>query len=98
MMIRPDLIEAYARRLAASVSSDLGVPVTSLRRTMFDCQDADMVMEWLAKLEDGSEVRLLAVVTQGRQELAPVDPSREELEMLRELGISPEAPESISQD
>ena len=92
-MIRPDLIEAYARRLAASISSGLGAPVTSIRRTMFDCQGADVVMEWLAKLEDGSEVRLSAVVTQGHPERTPADLSREELETLRELGIAPESAE-----
>lgn len=92
-MIRPDLIEAYGRRLAASISSDLGAPVTSIRRTMFDCQGADVVMEWLAKLEDGSEVRLSAVVTRGHQEMALANPSQKELEWLRDLGISPEGTE-----
>lgn len=89
-MIRPELMEAYARRLAASLSSDLGAGVASMRRTMFDCHGAEVVMEWLAKLEDGSEIRLSAVVTKGRQEMKPVELSREELEGLRDLGISPE--------
>jgi hypothetical protein len=97
-MIRPEIIEGYANRLAASISSDLGAAVTSIRRTMFGFQGAEVVVEWLAKLEDGSEVRLSAVITRGRQEMAPVEPSREELERLRDLGISPEAPESIGQD
>jgi hypothetical protein len=89
-MIRPEIVEAYARRMAASLAFDLGAGVASIRRTMFDCQGMEMVVEWLAKLEDGSEIRLSAVVTKGRQEPAPKKPSREELEKLRELGISPE--------
>lgn len=89
-MIRPELMEAYARRMAASVASDLGAGAASIRRTMFDCQGAEMVVEWLAKLEDGSEIRLSAVVTKGRKEMTPAEPSRDELETLRELGISPE--------
>ncbi|HEV2854307.1 MAG TPA: hypothetical protein VHC97_16050 [Thermoanaerobaculia bacterium] len=97
-MIRPELMEAYARRLAASIGSDLGAAVTSIRRTMFDCQGAEVVVEWLAKLEDGSEVRLSAVVTRGRPEIMPAEPSREEMQRLRELGISPEASENLGQD
>ncbi len=90
-MIRPELMEAYARRMAASVASDLEAGVASIRRTLFDCQGTEeVVVEWLAKLEDGSEIRLSAVVTKGRQETASTEPSREELERLRELGISPE--------
>jgi hypothetical protein len=89
-MIRPELTEAYARRMAASVASDLGAGVASIRRTMFDCQGAEMVVEWLAKLEDGSEIRLSAVVTKGRKEMTLAEPSWDELEILRELGISPE--------
>ena len=89
-MIRPELMEAYARRMAASVASDLGAGVASIRRTMFNCQGAEMVVEWLAKLEDGSEIRLSAVVTKGRKEMTPAEPSWDELETLRELGISPE--------
>ena len=96
--MRFDLMEAYANRLAASIGSDLGAAVTSIRRTVFDGQGAHAVVEWLAKLEDGSEVRLSAVVTRGRPEMTPTEVSREELEGLRELGISPEAPESIGQD
>lgn len=92
-MIRPEIMEAYARRLAASIGSDLGAAVTSIRRTMFDCQGAEVALEWLARLDDGSEVRLSTVVTRGRPEMAPVEPSREELEKLRELGISPEGTE-----
>lgn len=90
MMIRPEVVEAYARRMAAALASDLGAGVASIRRTMFDCQGTEVVVEWLAKLEDGSEIRLSAVVTKGRQEITPGEPSREELEKLRELGISPE--------
>lgn len=89
-MIRPELMEAYARRMAASVASDLGAGVASIRRTMFEGQGAEMVVEWLAKLEGGSEIRLSAVVTKSRQETAPAEPSREDLEELRALGISPE--------
>lgn len=89
-MIRPEIMEAYARRMAASVASDLGAGVASIRRTMFDCHGTDVVVEWLAKLEDGSEIRLSAVVTKGRQETASAEPSRDELEALRALGISPE--------
>ena len=90
MKIRPEIVETYARRMAASLASDVGAGVASIRRTMFDCQGTEMVVEWLAKLEDGSEIRLSAAVTTGRQEVTPADPSREELEKLRELGISPE--------
>lgn len=91
MMIRPEVVEAYARRMAASLASDLGAGVASIRRTMFDCQGTEVVVEWLAKLEDGSEIRLSAVVTKGvGHETTPAEPSREELEKLRELGISPE--------
>ena len=89
-MVRPEIMEAYARRMAASVASDLGAGVESVRRTMFDCQSTEVIVEWLAKLEDGSEIRLSAVVTRGRQETAFAEPSRDELEALRELGISPE--------
>ncbi len=90
MMIRPEIVEAYARRMSAAVASDLEAGVASIRRTMFDRQGAEIVVEWLAKLEDGSEIRLSAVVTKGHQEMTPADPTREELEQLRELGISPE--------
>lgn len=90
MRIRAELMEAYAHRMAVSVAADLGAGVASIRRTMFDYQGTEIVVEWLAKLEDGSEIRLSAVVTKGRQEMTPPEPSREELEKLRELGISPE--------
>ena len=89
-MIQPELMEAYARRLAASLSRDLESEVVSMRRTMFDCHGAEVIVEWLAKLENGSEIRLSAVVTKGPREMTSVEPSREELEKLRELGISPD--------
>jgi len=90
MTIQPELMEAYARRMAASLGSDQGAGVTSLQRTIFDCHGAEVVVEWLAKLEDGSEIRLSAVVTKSPREMAVVEPSREDLEELRALGISPE--------
>jgi hypothetical protein len=89
-MIQPELMEAYARRLAASLGCDLEAGVVSMRRTIFDCHGAEVIVEWLGKLEDGSEIRLSAVVTKSPREMTPVELSREELEELRELGISPE--------
>ena len=88
-MVRPEIMEAYARRMVASISADLGSGVVSIRRTMFDCQGTDTVVEWTAKLENGSDIRLSAVITaRSPEEEPPPAPSREELETLRDLGIS----------
>lgn len=88
-MFRPDVVEAYARRLVAALSSDLGSGVASVQRTIFESEDSHVV-EWKALLEDGVEVRLSAAI------LAPglhagERPKTEE-EELRELGIAPEEP------
>jgi hypothetical protein len=86
-MVRPEIMEAYARRMVASLSADMGSGVVSIRRTMFDCQDTDVVVEWTAKLENGSDIRLSAVITARSPHELP-EPTREELEELRDLGIS----------
>jgi hypothetical protein len=90
-MDRSTLMEAYARRLVAALSADLGTRVSSVRRTSLEEQDTHVV-EWKAMLENGAEVRLSAVVhlTSGSS-MAPAELSRAELEELRDLGISPEA-------
>ena len=88
-MVRPEIMEACARRMVASISADLGSGVVSIRRTMFDCQGTDTVVEWTAQLENGSGIRLSAVITpRSPKEEPPPEPSREELEQLRDLGIS----------
>jgi hypothetical protein len=87
-MVRPEIMEAYARRMVSSISADLGSGVASIRRTMFDCQGTDVVVEWTAKLENGSDIRLSAVITARSPEEEPSEPSPEELEQLRDLGIS----------
>jgi hypothetical protein len=89
-MVRPEIMEAYARRMVASLSADMGSGVVSIRRTMFDCQGTDVIVEWMAKLENGSDIRLSAVITARSPEEEPPlpEPSREELEELRDLGIS----------
>jgi hypothetical protein len=88
-MVRPEIMEAYARRMVAALSADMGSGVVSIRRTMFDCQGTDVVVEWTAKLENGSDIRLSAVITARSPEEEPLpEPTREELEELRDLGIS----------
>jgi hypothetical protein len=87
-MVRPEIMEAYARRMVAALGSDLGSGVVSIRRTMFDCHGTDVVVEWTAKLENGSSIRLSAVIAARSPEEEPPEPSTEELEQLRDLGIS----------
>jgi hypothetical protein len=89
-MFRPDVVEAYARRLVAALSSDMGTRVASVQRTIFESKDSQIV-EWKAILESGVEIRLsAAVLTQG---LRPGERSKAEREELRELGIALEEPE-----
>jgi hypothetical protein len=89
-MFRPDVVEAYARRLVAALSSDLGAPVASVQRTIFESKDSQVV-EWKAMLESGVEIRLsAAVLTAGHRAGEAFKTEREEL---RELGIASEEPE-----
>jgi hypothetical protein len=89
-MDRSALLEAYARRLVAALSADLGTHVASVQRTTLEEQKTHVV-EWKALLENGAEVRLSAVVHLASDSLgAPAELSRAELEELRDLGISPE--------
>jgi hypothetical protein len=83
-MVRPDLVEAYARRLVATLCSDLGSRVASVQRTISEGSDT-YVVEWKATLENGGEIRLSAVVLPPRE---PTRPRHAELEELRDLGIS----------
>ncbi|HEV8583140.1 MAG TPA: hypothetical protein VGX68_29080 [Thermoanaerobaculia bacterium] len=88
-MVRPDLTEAYARRLVAALSKELGSRVVSTRRTLFEDQNAQVV-EWRASLENGFEIRLSAtVLPKYAPDGAPADLSRTDLEELRDLGIAP---------
>jgi hypothetical protein len=89
-MFRPDVVEAYARRLVAALSSDMGTRVASVQRTIFENKDSQVV-EWKAILESGVEIRLsAAVLTEGLRIGEPLKTAREEL---RELGIASEEPE-----
>jgi hypothetical protein len=89
-MFRPDVVEAYARRLVAALSSDMGTRAASVQRTIFESQDSQVV-EWKAMLESGVEIRLsAAVLTRG---LRNGERSKTEKEELRELGIASEEPE-----
>lgn len=87
-MVRSGLVEAYARRLVAALSSDLGSRVASVQRTVSEGPEAD-VLEWKAMLESGVEIRLSAVVLAGDPPPA-VEPSDLDLGALRDLGISSE--------
>ena len=87
-MVRSGVVEAYARRLVAALSSDLGSRVASVQRTVSEGPDAD-VLEWKAMLESGVEIRLSAVVLAGDPPPA-VEPPQRDLESLRDLGISSE--------
>ena len=86
-MVRPDLVEAYARRLVANFSADLGSRVASVQRTISEGSDT-YVVEWKATLENGTEVRLSAAVLPRHTSREPAVPRHAELEELPELGIS----------
>jgi hypothetical protein len=88
-MVRPDLVEAYARRLVAAFSSDLGSRVESVQRTISEGADS-YIVEWKAMCENGAEIRLSAAVLAPRRPRKPTEPRPAELEELRDLGISPE--------
>jgi hypothetical protein len=92
-MVRPDLVEAYARRLVASLCLGLGSRVAAVQRTISESPRGD-VMEWKAVLESGAEIRLSAAILRGappsRAASIPVQASRSDAEFLREMGISPE--------
>jgi hypothetical protein len=88
-MSRPTLLEAYARRLVAALSSDLGGDVESIQRTFFEAHQAE-VMEWKAVLAGGVEIRLSAAILGSRPGEAPSELSRSDREEMRALGISPE--------
>jgi hypothetical protein len=88
-MVRPDLIEAYARRMVAALSKELGSGVVSTQRTLFEHQDSQVV-EWKALLENGVEIRLsAAVLAKGGPERSTAETSRADVEELRNLGIAP---------
>jgi len=89
-MSRSTLIAAYARRLVGALSSDLGSGVASVQRAVCEGRDAHVV-EWKALLDSGVEIRLSAVILGSAPCAAPPEPSREDLEELRSLGISPES-------
>lgn len=86
-MVRADLIEAYARRMVAALSQELGSRVVSTQRTIFEHQNAQVV-EWRAGLENGFEIRLsAAVLPKHAPDGEPADLSRADLDELRDLGI-----------
>jgi hypothetical protein len=89
-MSRSTLLEAYARRLVAALSSDLGGDVESVQHTLFEARHAE-VMEWKAMLAGGVEIRLSAAILGNSPGEAPSELSRMDLEELRGLGISPES-------
>jgi hypothetical protein len=87
-MVRPDLIEAYARRMVTALSKELGSGVVSTQRTLFEHQDSQVV-EWKAILENGFEIRLSAVVlAKSGPERSTTETSRADVEELKKLGIS----------
>jgi len=86
-MDRSTLLEAYARRLVAALSADLGTRIASVQQTELDDQDTHVV-EWKALLESGAEVRLSAVIHLPSVRESPAELSEAELEELRDLGIS----------
>jgi hypothetical protein len=88
-LVRPDLIEAYARRMVASLAKELGSRAVSTQRTLLEHPDAQVV-EWKALLANGCEIRLsAAVLAQGGPDGMPTESSQADLEELRNLGISP---------
>jgi hypothetical protein len=85
---RSALLEAYARRLVAALSADLGTRVVSVQRTTLE-EQSTLVAEWKALLESGAEVRLSAVVhLASSPPESPAELSRAELDELCDLGIS----------
>jgi hypothetical protein len=87
-MNRSALLEAYARRLVAALGADLGTRVASVQQTSLEEQGTHVV-EWKARLENGAEVRLSAVIhLASSSPEPPVGLSDAELEELRDLGIS----------
>ncbi len=88
-MVRPALIEAYARRMLAMLSKELQTRVVATQRTFFESRGSQLV-EWRANLENGGEIRLSAtVLAKGDLAGEAAGPSQEDLEELRSLGISP---------
>ena len=87
-MLRTELLEAYARRLIAALGAELGTNVTTCCHRRID-HPGEEGGEWTALLENGSRIELQAVI------LAPdfddglaIEPSPEDLQQLRKLGIS----------
>jgi hypothetical protein len=75
--------------MVAALSRELGSRVVSTQRTLFERQDAQVV-EWKAVLENGFEIRLSAALLPKRApDGTQAEPSRVDLEELRDLGISP---------
>lgn len=93
-MFRPDVVEAYARRLVDVLSSDLGTHVASVQRTLFESEDSRIV-EWKAMLDTGVEIRLSAAIL-GSSVVESDERPPKSLVGLRELGICPEGFETPS--
>jgi hypothetical protein len=93
-MIKPVLIGAYASRLVSSLSVELGSPIATIRHHA-NAQACRQEAEWTALLANGTRIELFATIsTPGSEDEMLGALSQQDLEQLRELGISLEGTES----
>ena len=78
-MLRPELLEAYARRLIAALGAELRANVSACSYRVID-HPGENGGEWTALLETGSRIRLQAVIQTADDDGLPIEPTAEDLQ------------------